>query len=115
MRGTLVSGVAGCADWRSAAGERLLWFALGGGPPDFWEVPGPVVVSGRGPCRAVGVPPGKGFLGRFGAFLGGVFFGGVFFGWFAAVDDDLLNLARGVAPCEELVQVVPVGLGRGPP
>jgi hypothetical protein len=32
----------------------------------------------------MGVPPGKGFLGCF------------FFGWFAAVDDDLLNLARGV-------------------
>jgi hypothetical protein len=46
MRGTFVKGVAGCADWRSAAGEQLLWFALGGGPPDFWEVPGPVVVIG---------------------------------------------------------------------
>ncbi len=50
----------GCVDRRSAAGDWLLWFALGGGPPDFWQVPGPDGVSGRrGPCRA-GLPPGKG-------------------------------------------------------
>jgi hypothetical protein len=42
---------------RSAAGELLMWFALGGGPPDFWKVPDPYEVSGRGPCRA-GLPPG---------------------------------------------------------
>ncbi|WP_171027512.1 hypothetical protein [Pseudarthrobacter sp. NamE2] len=30
----LVVRVVG-ALWRSAAGEWLLWFALGGGPPDF--------------------------------------------------------------------------------
>lgn len=53
--------------------------------PPFGWFPALLVVSGRGPCRAVGVPPGKGFLCRF------------FFGGFAAVDDDLLNLARGVA------------------
>ena len=25
-----------------------MWFALGGGPPDIWKVPGPDVVGGRG-------------------------------------------------------------------
>lgn len=105
-----------------AGGARLLvgvcLVALNGGPslvigccgspwaadrPPCGRFPALLVVSGRGPCRAVGVPPGKGFLGCF------------FFGWFAAVDDDLLNLARGVAPRDELVQVVPVALERGPP
>jgi hypothetical protein len=61
--------VPGCADWRSAAGEWLLWFAPGGGPPDFCEVPCPPVVIGR--CLAGRwVPPGKGFLCRFGFSLG---------------------------------------------
>lgn len=55
--------VPGC--WRrrrSAAGEWMRWFALGGGPPEFWKVPGLPAVIGLGPVPG-GVrdpPPGTG-------------------------------------------------------
>lgn len=74
----------GAFDRRSAAGEWALWFALGGGPPDFWEVPGPYVVRGR-------VLPG-GVSARQGCLCGRVVLG-----WLGAVEDDVLYLAGGVA------------------
>ena len=86
---------------RSAAGELLLWFAPRGGPPDLWKVPDTHALSGRGPCRAVGVPPGKGLLGGF-VFLGGE----------GAVEDDLLDRARRVPPGNESGQVVDVADAR---
>jgi len=46
---------------RSAAGEWLPWFPLGGGPPDLWEVPDPVVVSRPDALPGGGVPPDKVF------------------------------------------------------
>ena len=49
------------------------------------------------------VPPGKGVLCGFGG------------GCLAAVDDDLLGLGCGIAPCDQLVEVVAVALvGRSP-
>jgi hypothetical protein len=49
--------VRGSAKRRSVAGAWLLWFAVGGGPPEVREVPGPIVVSGR--AAALGdQPPG---------------------------------------------------------
>lgn len=45
---------------RSAAGEWLLWFALGGGPPDFWKVPGLPTVIGPVPGGVWDPPPGTG-------------------------------------------------------
>ena len=98
LAAALVDGVA----WRSAAGEWLLWFAPGGGPPRFWEVPGPAL----GECP--GALPGGGGSARQRGFL----CGGVVLGWCAAVKDDLLDLAGGVSPRDELVQVVPVRLAR---
>lgn len=50
----------GCVNRRSVAGESLLWFAPGGGPPDFWKVPGLPAAIGLGPVPG-GVwdpPPG---------------------------------------------------------
>lgn len=91
---------------RSAAGEWLLWFALGGGPPDFWEVPCLGGVMGWWPCRAVATDDAR---------QGGTSLGGLSFGWVAAVEDDLLDRTRGVTPKNQLLQVVPVGLARGPP
>lgn len=48
----LVGADVGCVNRRSVAGESLLWFALGGGPPDFWKVPGLPAAIGLGLCRA---------------------------------------------------------------
>lgn len=56
----LVGADVGCVNRRSVAGEWLLWFALGGGPPDFWKVPGLPAAIGLGPVPG-GVwdpPPG---------------------------------------------------------
>lgn len=75
----------GCVNWRSAAGEWLLWFALRGGPPDFWKVPCPSVAIGRG-LAGRGYRPARVFLR-----------GRVVLGRFEAVEDDLLNLAGGVS------------------
>ncbi len=72
---------------RSAAGEWLLWFALGGGPLDFWKAPCPGVVS-----LVVALPGGATDDAR----QGGTSLGGVGLGWLAAVEDDLLSLTGGV-------------------
>lgn len=56
----LVGEDVGCVNRRSVAGEWLLWFAPGGGPPDFWKVPGLPAAIGLGPVPG-GVwdpPPG---------------------------------------------------------
>ncbi|GLU69327.1 hypothetical protein Pure05_41790 [Paenarthrobacter ureafaciens] len=58
-RGTQGDGARGGADWRSAAGEWLLWFALGGGPPDVWEVPGPSSGKWQGLAGRWGFHPAR--------------------------------------------------------
>lgn len=70
-------------DWRSVAGEWLLWFALAADRPTYGRFP--VRRWWFVPCRAGWLPPGKGLLRGFGA------------GFLAAVDDDLLGLGCGVA------------------
>ena len=67
--------------------------------PTSEKVPGPYVVRGR-------VLPG-GVSARQGCLCGRVVLG-----WLLALDDDVLYLAGGVAPRDQLVQVIPVGLAR---
>lgn len=95
-----VHGFWGWVAWkrRSAAGEWFLWCLLGGGPPHFWEVPGRPVVRWALPGGCAG-RPARAVLGGFGGFL-------------AAVDDDLLGLGCGVAPSDQLVEIVAVALVR---
>lgn len=90
--------------WWSAAGEWLLWFALGGGPPTLRGFLALPVVGSAGPLPGGGGSARQRVLCRF-----------VFLRWFVAVDDHLFGLTCGVSPHDQLVQVVPVGLRRGPP
>lgn len=98
---------AGRAERRSVAGEWLLWFARGGGPPHFCEASCPFVVSGRralpGGCDRM--PPGKAS-----SCLGSVNLAGL-----AAVENQHFNGRGRVTPKDQLVQVVTMALGRGPP
>ena len=101
-RGSFDVSLVPGAGRRSAAGEWPLWFALGGGPAEFWKVRGlPAVIGWACARRGSGSAArhrGCGLSGRLGLF--------------AAVDDDLLYLACRVSPEDQLVQVVPVGLAR---
>ena len=86
---------------RSAAGEWLLWFALGGGPPDFWKVSRPSCGDSVGAC----VGRGSGSATRHRSHGLSVRLCLV-----AAVDDDLFDLTCRVSPEHQLFPVVPVGL-----
>ncbi len=78
-----------------------MWFALGGGPPDFWKVPGPPAVIGLGACAGRGSVSAARHKSR-----------GLFgcLSLLSAVDDDFFDLACRVSPEDQLVQVVPMGL-----
>jgi hypothetical protein len=86
--------LAAGAGRRSAAGEWVLWFALGGGPPDFWKVPGLPAVIRLGACagRGSGSATRHRSLGLSGRLL------------FAAVDDDFFDLACRVSSPDLAVQ-----------